>query len=68
MNLADMWATGALITFIALTLYSIKVKDRAKKVPLLINILLSGFWPAALAISTIACLNSLYEWAIGYKD
>lgn len=43
MNIVDMWAAGALITFIALTLYSIKVKDRAKKVPLLINILLSGF-------------------------
>ncbi|HEJ0061781.1 TPA: hypothetical protein ACKRDR_000356 [Proteus mirabilis] len=68
MNIADIWATGVLITFIALTLYSRKVKDKAKKVPLLINILLSGFWPATLVISALVCLNSLYEWAIGYTD
>ncbi|EQC1413014.1 MULTISPECIES: hypothetical protein [Providencia] len=68
MNIVDMWAAGALITFIGLTLYSRKVKDKAKKVPLLINILLSGFWPAALAISAIACFNALYEKTIDYKD
>ncbi|WP_275340188.1 hypothetical protein [Proteus mirabilis] len=68
MNIADIWATGILITFIALTLYPRKVKDKAKKVPLLINILLSGFWPATLVISALVCLNSLYEWAIGYTD
>lgn len=68
MNLADIWTAGALITFIALTLYSRKVKDKAKKVPFIVNILISGFWPISLILSATACLNSLYEWAIGYKD
>lgn len=68
MNISDIWASGALLTFIALTLYSRKVRDKAKKVPLLVNILLSGFWPVALIASAIVCINALYEKIIGYKD
>lgn len=68
MNISDIWASGALLTFIALTLYSRKVRDKTKKVPLLVNILLSGFWPVALIASAIVCINALYEKIIGYKD